>query len=81
LAVGEHPSALRLGDRGSDYGDGGGMGADGGVEEDRVGGTEPVDTTGDGLGVGAGRWEASDWTLRVMSEETIYWQALGCLAA
>ena len=55
MAVGEHPSVLRLRDRGSNYGDGGGMGIDGGIEEERVGCTEPVDTTGDGFGVGAGK--------------------------
>jgi len=31
------------------------MGIDGGIEEERVGGAEPVDTTGDGFGVGAGK--------------------------
>jgi len=54
LAVGEHTSIFRLG-HGSSYDrNSGGVGIDGGVEEERVGGTEPVVAASYGFGVGAG---------------------------
>jgi hypothetical protein len=54
LAVGEHTSIFRLGHCSGDDRDSGRVGVDGGVEEEGVGGTEPVVAASYGFGVGAG---------------------------
>ena len=54
MAVGEHTSMFRLGHCSGDDRNSGRVGIDGGVEEERVGGTEPVVAASYGFGVGAG---------------------------